>query len=234
MRKRPTALILFSICMAGVALSLPLQVIYLQDAENIFQMLTWLNILVMLLSTMAAVASYKLHKSFNYILPALIAAVVFNNWWVGYVGFNFNLYDTSVASLAFITLCSLLLEKKTYKVLTNPKLRWWEVPLRYKIEIPVSLSPLRGQQTLTKKSFDISESGLFLQGLKKEEFESLQIGEKYNVCLAFSSIIKIHCAAKIVRKSAENGRYPSGVGLEFERRDQQIKTAIKKMYSATA
>lgn len=216
--------------MMAVSISLPIQAVYLQDFENMFQMLTVLNIFIMLVCAMTAVAAFKVHKSLRYLLPTAIIAVIFNNWWVGYVGLNFNIFQTSVASLSYLALCSVLLEKKTFKVICNPKLKWWDAPLRSKIEIPVSLSPkLRGQD-LTKKSFDISESGLFLQGLEKEELERLIIGEKFSVCLYFNEIIKIRCAAKIVRKSsAENGRYPSGVGLQFEEIDDQIRSTIKKL-----
>ncbi|MEK6627009.1 MAG: PilZ domain-containing protein [Bdellovibrionota bacterium] len=229
MRKRPLALLLFSICMMTIALSLPLQVVYLQDVESLFQMLTWLNIFIMALCVATAVAVFKLHKSFHYLLPITIAAVIFNNWWVGYVGFNYNLTETSIASLSFLILCSVLLEKKAIKVLRSPKLKWWDVPLRSKIEIPVSLSPSLRGQVLIKKSFDISESGFFLQGLEKSEFDSLNVGEKFGVCLHFSKILKIRCEAKIVRKSAQNGSYPSGIGLQFEKIDAQIKSTIKQL-----
>ena len=83
MRKSPLALLLFSICMMTIALSLPLQVVYLQDVESLFQMLTWLNIFIMALCVATAVAVFKLHKSFHYLLPITIAAVIFNNWWGG-------------------------------------------------------------------------------------------------------------------------------------------------------
>lgn len=230
MRKRPLALYIFCICMMAIALSLPVQAVYIQDFENIFQMLTWLNIFIMIVCAMTAVAAFRVHKSLRYLLPVTIIAVVFNNWWVGYVGFNFNIYETSVASLSFLALCSVLLEKNTFKVLCNPKLKWWDAPVRSKIEIPVSLSPKIRGQVLTKKSFDISESGFFLQGLEKEELERLIIGEKFNVCLYFNDLIKIRCAAKIVRKSsAENGRYPLGIGLQFEEIDDQIRSTIKKL-----
>lgn len=217
--------------MMGVAISLPVQVIYLQDFdfENMFQMLTVLNILIMVICSAVAVAVFNLHKSFRYLLPTAIVLIIINNWWVGYVGFNFNLVETSYASFGFLVLCSFLLEKNAFKVLCNPKLKWWGVPVRSKIEIPVSLSPRLQGQPLFKNSFDISESGFFLQGLKKEELESLNVGQKFSVCLHFSKILKVRCDAKIVRKSFENGTYPSGIGLQFEEIDDQIRSTIKKL-----
>lgn len=229
MRTRPKALLVFSISMMAIALSLPLQAAYIESFENIFRTLTQLNILIMILCAMSAVAAYNAHKSLRLLLPFAAATVVLNNWWVAYVGFHFNTTETLFASLGFLGICSVLLEKQTSMVLANPRLIWWNVAMRAKIEIPVSLTPpLRGL-ALFKKSFDISESGFFVQGLAQEELERLTIGEKFNVCLHFSRILKIRCTAKIVRKCGEHGSYPSGVGLQFEKIDSQIRSAIKRL-----
>ncbi len=229
MRTRPKALLVFSIGMMSVAISLPLQAVYIENFENIFRTLTQLNIFIMILCAMSAVAAFNAHKSLHLLLPLAAATVVFNNWWVAYVGFHFNSTETLFASLGLLGICSLLLEKQTSMVLANPHLKWWNVALRAKIEIPISLTPpLRGQ-ALFKKSFDISESGFFVQGLAKEELEHLTVGEKFNVCLHFSRILKIRCTARIVRKCNEHGSYPSGVGLQFENMDSQIRSAIKRL-----
>lgn len=229
MRKRPISIVIFSICMLGVTFSLPLQAIYLHDFENVLQSLTWLNFIVMGLCAASALATYKVHKSFRYLLLLAILAVGFNNWWVGQVGLHFNSADTGVASVAFLLLCSVLLERKAFKVLCNPKLKWWDVSLRSKIEIPVSLSPVLRGEPLTKKSFDISESGFYVQGLAREELERLNVGEKFNVCLNFSRILKIRCAAKVVRKCTGYGVYPTGVGLQFEKIDSQVRATIRRL-----
>lgn len=229
MRTRPNALLLFSLCMMGVAISIPLQAACIENFESIFRSLTQLNILIMILCAASSVAAFNAYKSLRLFLPLTAATVVFNNWWVGYVGFHFEPTETLLASLSFLGMCSVLLEKKTAMVLANPRLKWWHIATRAKIEIPVSLTPpLRGQP-IFKKSFDISESGFFVQGLAQEELERLSVGEKFNVCLHFSRILKIRCTAKVVRKSNEHGSYPSGVGLQFEKTDSQIKSAIKRL-----
>lgn len=229
MRKRPFSLLVFSILMVIIAISLPLQVIYLQDFENLFQSLTILNILIMFQCVLTGIAAYKLHKSFYFLLPLVIMSVLYNNWWVGSVGIYFNLFETSLASFGFLGLCTLLLEKNTFKVLCNPKLKWWDMSQRTQIEIPVLLSPTLRGDALIKKSFDISESGFFLQGLENEEFDRIKIGEKFSVCFYFTRILKIRCAAKIVRKTSKNGTYPAGIGLQFVGIDEQIKANIKKL-----
>lgn len=228
MKKRPVALSLFCFLLLAIAISLPMQAIYIQDVENLFQSLTFLNIFVMLLCTLTAVSAFKVHSSFKYLLPLTITTVLFNNWWVGYVGFHFDPLQTSFASLCFVSVCSVLLEKNTYKVLSNPKLKWWEVAQRAQAEIPVSVFPIRGE-ALNKTSFDISETGIFLQGLDQNELERLNVGEELNVCLHFDRILKIRCSAKIVRKSTAAGIYPPGVGLQFSNTNAQIKSALKSL-----
>lgn len=214
--------------MLGIFISFPLQVIYLQDAESLFQSLTSLNIAVAFLCLFTAISAYNVHKTFHFLIPVTFAAVIFNNWWVGYVGLNYSLTETSVASLIFVIFCALLLEKNAFKVLRNPQLKWWNIAVRRQTEIPVSLFFSRGE-TLIKKSFDISESGLFLHGLETNELERLIVGEKLNLCMHFGKILKIRCDAKIVRKNEARGIYPGGVGLRFEEMDAQIKSAIKKL-----
>lgn len=214
MRERPLSITLFSLLMVGVFLSIPIQAVYLQNLDSLFRSLTTLNVIMAALCLASAVTAYHVHRSFYYLLPVTIMTVLYNNWWVGSVGFNFSFTQTSVASAGFIILCTALLEKKALKVLLNPKLKWWDVALRQKVEIPVSLIKIRGQ-SLTKTAFDISESGLFLQGLEKQELERYRIGEYLDVCLHFSEIIRIRCQAKIVRKADSNGMYPAGLGLQF-------------------
>ena len=232
MRKRPLSLTFFSFFMVGVFFSLPLQAIYQQDLENLIRSLTLLNIMVALLCLLSAIAAYCAHKSIRYLLPITIVTVIFNNWWVGYVGFNYNLTQTSIASLSFIALCSLLLERNSFQVLSNPKLKWWNIAVRQKTQIPVTLALLHGE-TLLKKSFDISESGIFLQGLEKAEFERLRVGEKLRLCLHFGKILKIRCSAKIVRKTEALGIYPSGIGFQFEESDEKIRAAIRNLSQAS-
>lgn len=229
MRTRPIALIFFSVYMTAVAISLPLQAAYIEDFENTFRNLTNLNILIMILCTLSAVAAFNAYKTLRYLLPITAVTIVFNNWWVGYVGFHFNATETLMASLGFLGLSSVLLEKNAFRVLANPNLKWWNVAIRAKIEIPVSLIQPQCGQLLVKKSFDISESGFFIQGLQQNEIERLNLGQKINVCLHFSRILKIRCEAKVVRKCSERGSYPSGVGLQFEKIDSQFRSALKRL-----
>jgi Tfp pilus assembly protein PilZ len=138
--------------------------------------------------------------------------------------------ETSLASLGFLGICTALLEKKSFSVLRNPKLKWWHIPARRKLEIPVSLKKLRGN-VATKRAFDISESGLFLQDVDSNDFKNYKVGERIELDLHFNEILKIRCQAKIVRKSPQQGIYPAGIGLQFVENDRSTKSTIRRLIS---
>jgi hypothetical protein len=147
---------------------------------------------------------------------------------VGYVGFDFSLLQTTTASFGFVIICCTLLEKESFKVLRNPSLKWWNVAARRKLEIPVSVKKLRGK-ALSIRAYDISESGMFLQDVQKEDFRNYEVGERIEVDLHFNEILKVRCQAKIVRKTHRQGHYPAGIGLQFTEKNREIKSTLKKL-----
>lgn len=230
MRKMPPVLFIFSVLMMLIAVGMPFQAIYIQGFENVFRSLTWMNIVVVLLCAATSIAAYQAHKITRYLLAVTALCVLFNNWWVGTVGLNYSMWHTSIASLGFILFCATLLERNAFRVLANPKLKWWHIPARSKIEVPVSLSPnVRGEPIL-KKSFDISETGFFMQGLNEKELDLLKVGEKFTVCFYFDKLLKIRCNAKVVRKTVEQkGAYPSGIGLQFDEIDEHAREVLRRL-----
>jgi hypothetical protein len=213
MKSRPLAITLFSVLLLAVGLSVPLQAAYLENFENIFRSMTVLNAIMAGLCVLTAISVYTVHNSFKYLLPLTFGTVVFNNWWVGYVGFDFSTMETTAASFAFAGICCSLLERNAFTVLRNPKLKWWTVAARKKLNIPVTLKKMRGK-ALDIRAFDISESGMFLQDVGKDEFRNYEVGERIEIDLHFNEILKVRCEAKIVRKTHRQGMYPAGIGLQ--------------------
>lgn len=228
MKSRPLAITIFSLILLGVGLSVPLQAAYLENFDNVFRSLTVLNLVMAGLCLMTAIAVFTVHSSFKYLLPVTIATVVFNNWWVGHVGLDFTMMETAAASFAFAALCCSLLEKNAFSVLRNPKLKWWNVAVRKKISIPVTLKKLRGK-ALDIRAFDISESGMFLQDVGKEEFRHYEVGERIEIDLHFNEILKVRCEAKVVRKTHRQGIYPAGIGLQFTEKNRQTKSTLQRL-----
>lgn len=227
MRKMPLALFLFSLMMVGIAMSMPLQLIYLEGYHNMFRSFTALNIIIIFLCLANALAAYHVHKSIRLLIPLTLICVLINNWWVGYVGFNYSSNETTLASFSFLAICAALLEKNTFRVLANPKLKWWHVPIRSQVEVPVSLLLSSRSKSPIKRTFDISETGFFLKDFNESELEKIKIGDKLSVCFHYDDILKVRCNAKIIRKTAKVGHYPSGIGLKFDNIDEHTKLAIK-------
>jgi len=228
MKSRPLAITIFSLILLAVGLSVPVQAAYLESFETFFRSLTVLNAVMSTLCVLTAFAVFNVHNSLRVLLPLTFATVVFNNWWVGYVGFDFSMLQTTVASFAFAGLCCSLLEKNAFNVLRNPKLKWWNVAARKKINIPVTVKKLRGK-ALDIRAFDISESGMFLQDVGKEEFRNYEIGERIEIDLHFNEILKVRCEAKVVRKTHRQGMYPAGMGLQFIDKNRETKSTLQRL-----
>ncbi len=228
MKNRPFAITLFSLVLVAVGLSVPAQAAYLSDFESFFRSLTVLNAVMSFLCVLTALSVFHVHNSLRLLIPMTFATVVFNNWWVGRVGFDFSMMQTSIASFGFAMICCTLLEKNAFTVLRNPKLKWWNVAARKKIHIPVTLKKLRGKP-LDIRAFDISESGMFLQDVGKEEFRNYEVGERIEIDLHFNEILKVRCEAKIVRKTHRQGMYPAGIGLQFTEKNREIKSTLQRL-----
>ena len=231
MNRRPLALTCFSIALVLVAVSIPVQASLLQGFSQLMQTITWLNILVMGACLITAWSALRAHWSLRILLPSTVATVLFNNWWVGHVALDFSMTQASFASFGFIAISGLLTEKRTLSVIKNPKLKWWDRSPRNQLEVPVVLSPWLRGATLHKKSFDISETGLFVQGLKQEESVPLKLGERFEIRLHLEGHGEIHCTAKLVRKTQGSGAYPAGVGLIFEGLSPLEKQSLKRVSS---
>ncbi len=226
MNRRPLALTLFAIAMVLVAISMPLQILILQDFDHLVQNLTWLNISVMILCTSLAWATLNAQWSVRLLLPLTVAAVIFNNWWVGFVALDFSMVQASFASVGFMALSGILLDKEALHVLRNPKVKWWDRSPRTHIVVPVVMSPWLRGPTLHKKSFDLSETGLFVEG---SDFSHLKLGEKFQIRLKIEGMDEIQCTAKVVRKTEGSGVYPAGMGLTFENLGANEKQILKKV-----
>jgi hypothetical protein len=228
MKSRPLAITIFSLTLLAVGLSVPAQAAYLESFDNFFRSLTVLNAVMAALCVLTAAAVFTVHNSLRVLLPLTFATVVFNNWWVGYVGFDFSMMQTTAASFGFAALCCSLLEKNAFSVLRNPKLKWWNVAARKKVSIPVTLKKLRGK-ALDIRAFDISESGIFLQDVDKDEFRNYEIGERIEVDLHFNEILKVRCEARVVRKTHRQGMYPAGMGLQFTEKNRETKSTLQRL-----
>ncbi len=225
MRKRPWTFVLTSLVFASIALSFPLQVAFLyghglQEASLVFQKLTPLNWSCM---TCLAVLSAMAWNGTRWIyvgIPITMAVVVWNNFLVGYWGYDYSLATTFYSSLAFSILCLFPFLPDYAAVIQNPKLRWWMVAARKEIMIPVYITQGRGQQFQTKTR-DISKTGAFIESRQ----ESPKLGEVLDLNLKINTLQQLQLKAEVVRFHKDDN---SGFGVKFQNMAPPEKRMLDK------
>ena len=229
MRQRPWPLYIFAFALWGQALSFPLQLAWIYEVPltefaELWRLLSNLNVATMALMIITGFAAFKVSRATLVLVPITAAVVIFNNWWVGYVGTTYSLWQTGLASLAFLALSILPLQGKSLAVLKNPALRWWRVAQRVQMRAPVLIldSPLNlddldwlsGPDPLRATTFDMSKSGAFLQVPKKVHM-SLEVGDEMQLKIQLSEDREMFRRARVVRKASARGSYPDGIGVQF-------------------
>jgi len=238
MKNKPIIFSIFFSAFILMALSFPLQIMLLYGHEwgewpMIFSKLTVFNRLVIGIFLLNAYLSLTAHKWLRVTIPLSLLVVCANNFIVGSYGTDYALHLTSLTSLMYLFFVSNLYLSRGYQVLLNPQLRWWRVPLRKKISCPVSIKLSNGEY-FKSKSFDISNSGLFLekQSNQREDFSAMNNVEEIleqDMILNLAIAESFFCRAKIVRKTAGNGQYPAGIGLEFIDLNWQNKHSLQNL-----
>lgn len=215
MIRRPWSLTLFALAMLGIALAMPIQAAYLQNPEEFFLHLSSLNWLVVVFCLASSWSILQAHRSFRFFVPVTLGLVTLNNWWVGSVGLDYDLETTGVATFGFLCVHGVLLEKRARQILRNPELKWWRRSPRKTLVVPIHLFPMAGRKVVQAQSFDISESGVFVQGLHEDQFGRLHVGDRFKVLVALKEDYEVACSGQIVRKCPALGTYPQGIAIRF-------------------
>ncbi len=227
MSHRPKTLLFLSLFLWATVFMMPVQIMVLYghapwEFLAILTKLSFLNLMVMALSACNAIWIAQAHSHLKWSLPSLFALVAFNNWWVSEAGQDFAMWTTTLATLAFILPHGALLHPRLREVIANPGTRWWRVPERHRIRLPITLNPLRGN-SFCAHTFDISPGGAFIPYTEMEpvfaaEYKNsaeLDVGDRISIKLKVGTLRKIQCEARVVRKAQPAGRYPGGIGIQF-------------------
>ncbi len=226
MRRKPWPLNLYAFVLLGIALSFPVQLAWLYEVplseiRELGRLLTDLNMLTMTLLFASSVAALKGSKATLYLAPLTAVAVVFNNWWVGYVGSDFSMWQTALASAAFLALSYVPFHGKVFAALKNPQMQWWRSAPRVQIEAPVFILDSRLNQEwlsdpdpIEAKTFDLSTTGAFLTVPTALRL-GVEVGDIMQVKIRLSDQPELVKKAKVVRKASARGSYPDGIGVQF-------------------
>ena len=243
MPKRPKLFPLLAFIFIGIAVSMPIQVIYLYDLMPwqlfaIFNKITYLNFCVALLSLGNAYLLFRASPLLKFTIPLQIAVLAWNNFVVGYSAMHFSPQLALLSTLVFVLLCTPLLQPDIRFIMAHADRRWWLRPARYKSEVPITINPWVGK-SMKANSFDISESGTFLSlkdilldgktldaGVEGES--TLKDGDNLKLTIHISTAHRILCDAKVVRTTEAKGEYPAGIGIRFTSLKIKDKLYLKK------
>ncbi len=241
MKTKPKHLNLLAALIVGAAVSIPVQIMILYghpptEIAAIAAKLTPLNWLIAFYCPIVAALIYRVSPLSIAAVPTLGVLVVYNNWFVSEVGSDYSPWVTTAASFAFCAAMVGVFTSDVRQILMNPNLRWWLIPQRTTVELPMRLRVLNGAYKTGREEFytityDISETGAFVPfgrergavrelksgGVPGEAFtmRSLIPGTQCYVCLSLGELAFIHCRAEVVRVATPTGKYPAGVGIRF-------------------
>ena len=159
-----------------------------------------------------------------------------NNYIVMKSGFGFDPHQVAWATVGFAIIHAPLMFGDSRIVLFNPRSRWWLVPKRRLLDIPVNIKTVQGLR-FSARSFDISDSGLFLK-IDPEIYrygqnsfvKTLFSGGRMTLKIVVGRFREIQCDAQVVRCQEHNkGQYPAGLGIRFLDLDLRTKTEINRL-----
>lgn len=226
MRSRPRELTCLGIILAGIAISFPLQIIWIfgdspLDPGAILCKLTPLNWVVMSLSTLLSYLVLTASPWIWLVSPAFVIATLWNHWLIAEVNGGAWAWIACLASLAVLATQALLFRPEVMRVLTHPELRWWRTPGRERVSVEVNICPVSGGE-LQARSFDLSENGAFISvdgaaWLTNHEgsFKKITLGSYCNLRFKLNQTSSFSCTAQIVRRAEARGDYPAGLGMRF-------------------
>lgn len=249
MKAKPKHLNVLALVILGAAMSLPIQIMLLYghpptEIAAIAAKLTPLNWLILFYCPVVAALVWRVSPLLIAAVPVLGALVVYNNWFVSEIGTDYSPWVTAVASLAFCCALAGIFTSDVRQILMNPNLRWWLIPSRTAVELPVRVRVLNGTYKSGREefytiTFDISETGAFIpfgreRGNVRElrpanvtalktgtapgdafTMRNLSPGTQCYLCLSLGELAFIHCRAEVVRVATPNGKYPAGVAIRF-------------------
>lgn len=237
MHRRPKTLWLVSSGLAATGLSLPLQVfwIYENDWDEIFSVLEKLtlpNWMVVVGSLLCASLVARASSWTRVALPLLIALVAVNNAIVGYYSINYSPLVANLATVGFLALNLPLLRPSVRAVFGESRRRWWKMAPRKRVSIPILLDSRA--VTLRAETFDVSSTGAFIPW---PMLDSMKSDLPIRVCMTLGEYRQLRCHARVVRRDCAKGRYPAGIGIQFEglawRQRMELQRYLGRVVEAT-
>lgn len=234
MRKPPKVLFVLALSFIAISAMFPVQALWIYDLSfggwgAALNQISLMNFIVILACVGNIPVLLRASRWLVITLPTAVLSVAYNNFLVATRGEDFSLATTSLSTLAFLGLSSLVFHPQVLGLLKNPRQRWWLQSPRKRVALPIQLDFVRGpSRTLT--SFNLSGTGLFIHA--EEEKIKLSVGEHVRIRLPLGGIRSVACQAQVVRQSCSQGPYPSGYGLAFTQISKSDRKSLKTYVAA--
>lgn len=226
---------------AGVLLVLllafPVQVMFLYghypwEVMPILSKLSILNWLTMIGCGYTAFCAYTAAPQFKIALPLLTFLVAWNNMVVAYVGYDYHSLTTILATVIFAASNAVFFHAEIQLLMAAPYKRWWLIPPRLKVNVPVFVSPQRSEGFSTD-TFDISAGGTFIP-TKSAMASQLMEGETLSLSFKLGAFRTLRCDARVIRHQKAKGTYPDGIGVRFENLNRQQQYTLNQFFKSAA
>ncbi|MEK6580614.1 MAG: PilZ domain-containing protein [Bdellovibrionota bacterium] len=242
MRQRPKMLSLFALVLAGIALSVPIQIMFLfgdmpTTIGPILSKITPMNWAVMVLAVVHAFFVFNPSKMVLLTSTLFVAAVGWNNFLVASAQMNYSATLATIGALVVVAMHSILLTKEVRLAIMNPRVRWWRTEPRRIVHVRAVVSPTMGGE-LSALTFDLSSGGAFFPitdsdgvSVTPRVLKNLRVGSRCAILLMLDQIHMVKCFAEVVRNTNSKGNYPSGFGVRFVNMESGQKKILSSFLS---
>jgi Tfp pilus assembly protein PilZ len=100
----------------------------------------------------------------------------------------------------------------------NPRLRWWESPARYRLQLGVTIA---GRASFSTTTFDISERGCFIA-----TDEAFKTGERVDLTLDVGGA-SVRAPGSVAWVS-DGRHHPKGIGIRFDKESAVLRAELKR------
>jgi len=227
MKRRPLPIVIISIFYFLEPVGNLAQAAYINNvpffgSQGILAHLLWSDWIILALFPIVGIGIFMVRKWGWYLLLAFSALLIFYNILVyKYLNPNYSLEVVILFILVISVTSGFFLRKSVYAPYFNPRLRWWEIAVRYRVPLATTLATNKG--AVDCKTVDISETGCFI------EYEEL-LGLGSMVMLEFHcNGMNIDCMGKVVNHRAGEGEEHHGYGIMFQAVPPEMKKRIRQL-----
>ena len=188
--------------------------------DSILSHLIWADWIILCLFPIVAIGIYSVKKWGWYLFIFFsILLVAYNLFVYAFMNPNYNLGTVLIFIVFVSVIAANFLRKHVYSPYFNPRLRWWEIPARYRISLNTKILTDR-YGTHDCKVFDISVTGCFI-----DYTDDLEEGDNVWLIIQHEDI-EINCLGKIVRKSPDRENI-LGYGIIFKTMSRDTRSKLK-------